>query len=72
MPPLPPRGDMRKFLMTPGPHNGPVTCFIIREKSGSKLTGAQKYPKVGGGTAGACLVGWAAVSHRTCGCERLP
>lgn len=33
--------DIRTFLMTPGPRNGPVMCYIVRDKGSAKM-----YPKV--------------------------
>jgi hypothetical protein len=34
--------DLRSFLMQPGPMNGPVMCYIVRDKGSAKM-----YPKVG-------------------------
>jgi hypothetical protein len=36
--------DLRSFLMQPGPMNGPVLCYIVRDKGSAKM-----YPKVGTG-----------------------
>lgn len=33
--------DIRSFLMQPGPRNGPVMCYIVRDKGSAKM-----YPKV--------------------------
>lgn len=29
--------DLRSFLMAPGPKNGPVMCYIVRDKGGAKM-----------------------------------
>jgi hypothetical protein len=36
--------DMRRFLMAPGPREGPVQCYILRDKGSSRM-----YPRWGPG-----------------------
>ena len=36
-PPVLDLSDLRSFLMAPGPKNGPVMCYIVRDKGGAKM-----------------------------------
>ena len=45
MPPAPriDLSDLPAFLLQPGPRNGPVMCYIVRDRGSAKM-----YPKVRG------------------------